>query len=114
MLGLLILIQTVPDLMADHARMTRAEIACHATADGDEIVVCALRDADRYRVPYITPTAGDPRIVDVPGERARLIARPNNCEEKRLDFTGCGMVGASMTAGNGRGVLLEKARPLAP
>lgn len=114
MLALLLMMQTAPDLMVEHARLTRAEIACEATSNGDEIVVCALRDADRYRVPYITPTPGDPKIVDVPGERARLIARANNCAEMRLDFTGCGMAGVTMTAGNGRGVGVEKARTPAP
>lgn len=101
-------------LLAAHAKLTQAEIPCRATADDREIVVCAARDADRYRVPYITPTEGDPKIVDVPGERSRLIAQTNNCQELRNNMTGCGMVGVSMTAGNGRGAMVEKPRPLAP
>ncbi|WP_052134309.1 hypothetical protein [Sphingomonas sp. 37zxx] len=114
---LLSLLQASADpqqLLATHARLTQAEVPCHATADDREIVVCTARDADRFRVPYITPTEGDPNIVDVPGERSRLIAQTNNCQEMRYNMTGCGMTGVSMTAGNGRGVGVEKPRPPAP
>ena len=47
------------------------------SADPDEIVVCAARTADRFRVPLVTPPAeGDPKAVDALGERERLLAVP--------------------------------------
>ncbi|TKD52046.1 hypothetical protein [Sphingomonas baiyangensis] len=114
MLLALLLAQTIDAdrLLADHADATRAAIRCE-TDVGDEIVVCALRDADRFRVPFIELTPGDPKIIDVPAERARLIASPNNCQQMALSVSGCGMVGVTMSTSGGR-VQLSRPRPLAP
>jgi hypothetical protein len=102
MLWLTILIQT-PDetaarLMDEHRTLTRARIECRLDQSEDDVIVCANRQADRWRVPFITPAAGDPKVIDVHGERARLIAQPNNCAEMRLMAYGCGMFGASASA----------------
>lgn len=105
--------QDAARLMAEHRNLTRARIECRLDTGSDDVVVCANRQADRWRVPFITPDAGDPKIIDVHGERERLIARPNNCAEIRLMAYGCGMFGASATAG-ARGVGIERPRPLAP
>jgi hypothetical protein len=104
----------VDRLLADHDAATRASIPCRATDRKDEIVVCALRDADRWRVAYIVPDAGARSPDDVPAETARLLNQGNNCRNMALSVAGCGMVGASATVGNGRGLYVERARPLAP
>jgi hypothetical protein len=104
----------VDRLLADHGAATRASIPCRATDQQEEIVVCALRDADRWRVAYIVPDAGARNPDDVPAETARLLDQGNNCRNMTLSVAGCGMVGVSATAGNGRGLHVERARPLAP
>lgn len=51
---------THDDAMAAYREKTRAIIPCEATADPDEVTICALREADkRYRVPFITVRAAD-------------------------------------------------------
>lgn len=100
-------------IMAETRALTRATVDCDAKRTGNDILVCAARDADRWRVPFLTPEAGDPAIEDVHAERERLIARPNNCAEMRLMAYGCGMAGVSATT-RGQGVELETPRPLAP
>lgn len=116
MLALMLLLQTTPSaaaLIAETRALTRATTECRMQRDGDDIVVCARRDADRWRVPYLIPTPGDPKAEDAPGDTERLIARPNACAEMRLMAYGCGMAGVSATAG-ARGVGVHTLRPLAP
>lgn len=80
---------------------------------GADILVCGRRDADRYRVPYITAVPGDPRNLTVHQERAKLLARPTPCQERGAFLIGCGMAGVtiSTTLANGR---TEVERPPAP
>ena len=88
---------------------------CNSAANGADITVCARRNADRYRLPLIEPSSGDPKIQDVPGERERLFARTSNCQEKSLFLIGCGKVGVGMKAGFGPGGIYgAQIRPLAP
>ncbi|PCD02297.1 hypothetical protein COC42_12700 [Sphingomonas spermidinifaciens] len=117
MLAMLLMVQAesidAARLVAETRVLTRATIECRSRSEGADIIVCARRDADRWRVPFVTPDPGAVDRDDVPGERSKLIARPNNCAEMKLMAYECGMVGASMTAG-GRGTRLEAPRPLAP
>ena len=88
---------------------------CNSAANGADITVCARRNADRYRLPLIEQTAGNPKIQDVSAERERLFARTSNCQEKSLFLIGCGKVGVGATAGFGPGgVYGARLRPLAP
>lgn len=89
---------------------TSAQPRCSA-ATGDEITVCGRREADRYRVPLIVPTPGDPKIVDVRAERARLIATESPCETRGPFLVGCGAVGVSVSTKLGTGQV--EYRPLA-
>ena len=99
--------------MAQYRVATRAEYRCEPNADGGEIVVCALRGADQYRVPFLEPTPGDPKIVDAIGERAKLVnVVPITCGLS-TSFEGCGKIGVTATASS-RGVGLSKPRPIAP
>ena len=117
MLALLLMMQAggvdAARLVAETRALTRVAVDCRSRREGEEITVCARRDADRWRVPFVTPDPGAIDRDDVPGERSRLIARPNNCAEMKLMAYECGMVGVSMTAG-GRGTRWEAPRPLAP
>jgi hypothetical protein len=61
-----------------------------------EIVVCGRREADKYRVPLITPPdAGDPRGETVAGERQRLQHITTPCQDRGPLLVGCGMVGVT-------------------
>ncbi|MCA1523485.1 hypothetical protein I6F14_36740 [Bradyrhizobium sp. IC3069] len=83
--------------MATARRKTAAEAGCTFDPDATDITVCGLRNADRFRVPFVGYEPGDPRAESVSGERDRLLARTNNCEERRAIAVGCGMFGAHMT-----------------
>lgn len=120
-LGLVLLIvagaEEAPAPQSDQAMLTYQEMTavaprCRARA-GADILVCGRRDADRYRVPYITATPGDPKALTVHQERAKLLARPVPCQERGPFLIGCGMVGVtvSTTLANGK---TEVERPPAP
>lgn len=97
----------------DRARAaTTVETPCRAGADEDEIVVCARRDADRFRAPIVTATPGDPRAVDAWGERHRLLAVPQLPCGIGAFLSGCGSVGVSVSTRTG--VSAGQLRPLAP
>jgi hypothetical protein len=91
---------------------TSAEPRCKR-AVGDEIMVCGRREADKYRLPFVpAPTPGDPKIVNVPAERARLVATETPCEQMGPYLVGCGMVGVSISTKIGSGKV--EYRRLAP
>ena len=89
---------------------TSAQPRCKA-ASGPDIMVCGRRDADKYRVPFVAPTPGDPKIQDVPAERAQLVRAEAPCEQQGAHLIGCGMVGVTVSTKIG-GDKLEY-RPLA-
>ncbi len=115
MLSLLILVQAADPaaLLQTAQRITAAEPGCRRDADTTDITVCGLRNADRFRVPFVGYEPGDPRAEGVPAERQRLLARTNNCQERRAIAAGCGFAGVHLTTG-GRGTSLTGARKLAP
>jgi hypothetical protein len=104
---------SVEAAMAKYRAATRAEYRCEPTAETGEIVVCALRDADQFRVPILEPTPGDPRTVDAMAERERLVKMPSLGCGLAASYEGCGMVGVTATA-NSRGVGVSRPRPIAP
>lgn len=58
-------------VMAEYRVRTAAQIQCKSTEAKDEIVVCALREADKkYRVPFVTARAMD----NVPYQTERVLA----------------------------------------
>lgn len=101
-------VQAVMDHYQDQVRAT---VECRA-ARPDDIVICDRRQADRYRVPLNAIDRDDPRNEGVPAERARLIERPNNCQELSTFLVGCGKVGAGVSTQSG--VVLGGERPIAP
>jgi hypothetical protein len=102
--------------MERYRAMTSVEPHCDRPADAHEIMVCGVRRADRWRVPFVGYDAGDPRIEDVHAERARLVrsTRPP-CGQGAIIADCGGMVGVSVSSSVGRGgVGALKLRPLAP
>jgi len=89
-------------LLAAYRAKTRAEVRCDATASSSEILVCGRRNADRYRVPFVTITPGDPAHEGVPQERYRLQARTTPCQDRGPFLVGCGSVGIGLKAGGGK------------
>ncbi|MDP1028293.1 hypothetical protein Q5H91_13795 [Sphingomonas sp. KR1UV-12] len=114
MLALLILTAVDPAaLLATAREKTAAERACVYDADATDITVCGLRNADRFRVPFVGYEPGDPRGEGVAAERLRLLGRTDACQEKRAIMVGCGSFGLHMTT-NGSGTNVMGNRKLAP
>jgi len=115
MLMLVLALQAAPfdaeAAMDNYRRETRATIECGAHGV-DDIMVCGLREADRYRVPLVTIDRDDPRHESVPAERARLIERPTNCEDMSAFLVGCGKAGVGVSSQ--RGLVMGGERPIAP
>lgn len=100
------------DLIEAYLEKTSANPRCKA-AVGDEISVCGRREADRYRVPFVSPQLpGDPKTTNVHEERGRLVARQSACAQKGALPYGCGMVGVKVSTRIGSGKV--EYRPLAP
>jgi hypothetical protein len=97
-----------------YRKLTSVDPPCNRTPKDDEIVVCARRDADRYRLPLTGIfEAGDPKAESLMGERQRLQNITTPCQQQGPFLVGCGMVGVSVsTAIGGSGGI--KRRPLAP
>lgn len=107
------MLQTAPidTAMADYRVRTAAAIPCKTTEAQDEIVVCALRQADkRYRVPFVTARA----IDNVPYQTDRVLEDVMfQCGVSGPFLTQCGgMVG--VTVGVGFDGKVMRKRKLAP
>ncbi len=95
---------TVAQAMARARAATSIDRPCRRDADVDEVVICANRNADRFRMPLKEPpVAGDPNAVDAPGERERLLAVPGPACGMTLFLSGCGFVGATASTRSGVG-----------
>ncbi len=96
--ALLILLAGDGDVLARYRARTRADSPCAAPTDPNEVTVCARRDADRYRVTFVTPDVRD----SVPTERARLLEpKLGGCGRVGAFFADCGFVGVTTTVGAG-------------
>ncbi|MBB5714258.1 hypothetical protein [Sphingomonas aerophila] len=115
MIALLLLAAAADDpaLARAQARLAPEQPCSLNPSDPDVVTVCARRRADRFRVPYLTVTPGDPRHEAVLVERDRLLLRTNPVQELSPFLVGGGMAGATVKAGAG-GVHAETLRPLAP
>ena len=116
LLPILLFVQdaTVNTVLADYRSQTRAEIPCRTPNDQGEIVVCSRREADRYRVPFVTPNLS--RDSDA-ARLNRLIGDPaqqgiTKCGEGSFTVK-CGKVGLSATVGLDGNVKMQQ-RELAP
>jgi len=104
--------QSPAPAIATYHALTSVSPRCRGAERADDIIVCGRRGADRWRVPFVEPTAGDPGNETVMGERERLQAKSNQCLDRGPFLIGCGMAGVGMVVGlGGQGVRM---RPLAP
>ena len=98
--------------MSNYRVMTRADVPCERPSDSDEIVVCGAREADKYRVPFVS--AGRTRD-SVPARTSYLtqdFGKPA-CGGAAF-LQDCGMVGVSLTMGfDGRTSVTTEKRELA-
>jgi len=97
----------------EYREKTRADVPCTRTADDNEIVVCARRDADHYRVPLITSSAGR----EASGQRLNYLLSSDAAGfvpcGKGAFMVRCGSVGVGVTVDGGGGARMSE-RPLAP
>ncbi len=111
---LLLIAAADPAALIDTARtLTTADHRCTVAADTTDISVCGMRNADRFRVPFVGYEPGDPRAEGAMAERQRLMNRTDNCQERRAIAVGCGFAGVHVTTG-GNGTHIAGARKLAP
>lgn len=97
--------------IAQWRERSRAEIPCERSRDPNEIVVCALRDADAYRVPFVS--VGHARD-NVPARTTELLEDHVRlpCGQGAI-IADCGeFFGVSMTVGADGATQFEH-RPLA-
>lgn len=115
LLGLLLIAQDagLGAVIKDYREKTRAEVPCAGPQDDNEIVVCARRDADRYRVPLVTASAGR----EASGERLNYLLSSDAAGfvpcGKGAFMVRCGSVGVGVTMDSGGGMRTSE-RPLAP
>lgn len=119
LLSLMVQSVSVEAGVAVYRERTRADVACRAPSDSDEVIVCGRRDADKYRVPFLVYEAGDRRHLGVPAERNALIHDQTPCESRGPFLIGCGAVGVGAStrfggAGAGPVSFGTQMRPLAP
>ncbi|MHA6718245.1 hypothetical protein ACX40Y_02220 [Sphingomonas sp. RS6] len=87
-------------VVAAYREQTLAQIPCRQPNDDNEIVVCALRDADHYRVPFVT---ADPMKDTAAARLRRIVYDPvaqgeTPCGQGAFTVR-CGSVGVTATAG---------------
>jgi hypothetical protein len=113
MFALLLLLDGAADAaMAVYRQKTAAEQRCRHDPASTDITVCGLRNADRFRVPFVSAEPGDPRVQNVPVERERLLYRRTPVQDMGPFLVGGGHVGVSYwTRG---GLQAGEARRLAP
>jgi hypothetical protein len=101
--------------LKDFREKSRADVPCTQPTDDNEIVVCARRDADRYRAPLITSGAGR----EASGYRMdRLLSSDAAgfvpCGRGSF-MVHCGSVGVGVSMNSGGGTRTGTGlRPLAP
>ena len=102
-----------PSAIEAYRTLTTVSPPCRRDPKGDEIVICARRDADKYRVPLITSARGNPKAESTSEERERLQHITTPCDQRGPFLVGCGMVGVSVSTrvGGGDGI---QYRTLAP
>lgn len=95
--------------LSKYKSLTSVEPRCQRAAAGDQITVCANRDADRYRVPFVGYDIGDPRAEGFWGEKERIQHKTSQCQDRGPFLIGCGSVGVSVAVGiGGSGVKWRK------
>lgn len=101
MIPLLILLAGADDdAMAVYRAKTAAERRCAVVAGSTDITICGMRQADRYRVPFVGG-ANENRTDDVPYERDAMLHRTNPVQGLSPFLVGGGHVGVSVSTRGG-------------
>jgi hypothetical protein len=107
--------QAMPSIRKDAVEVyldkTSVDPDCRRNIKPNEIVVCARRAADQWRLPLIISEPGDPKKEGVHDERHRLQYVQNACDLKGPFLIGCGSAGVSV--GTSFGGEKVRWRPLA-
>lgn len=100
MLGLLLATPALadePTVLDRYRAFVSAGVSrCDNPRDTSEILVCARREGDRYRVPFVGYEAGDPRGESVKDERERVMANPPLPCGIGAILAHCGFVGVTV------------------
>ena len=87
----------LPDPLIVRARaLTSVAARCDAQPNPDEVVVCARRRADAYRLPFVGSRTGGTRADPTPDERLAGIRPRTECENLSPFLVGCGSVGVGI------------------
>ena len=92
--------------VTNYRTLTRADVPCERPNGDDEIVVCGAREADKYRVPFVS--AGRTRD-SVPARTAYLTSDFGKPACGLGAFlSGCGAVGVSVSMGFDGGTTVKR------
>ncbi|WP_109807809.1 hypothetical protein [Sphingosinithalassobacter portus] len=96
--------------MATYRDRTQFAVRCGAPRDDGEIVVCSRRDADQWRVPFVSAWSAE---NSAPVREAELTKDYSLMDcGYRATFYHCGSVGVSVTVGADGSTMVR--RPIAP
>ncbi|MEG8020522.1 hypothetical protein [Sphingomonas aerolata] len=100
-------------LLAKASERLAAEPRCVIDPASTDITVCGLRQADRFRVPFVEHDPGDPRHESLAAERVRLLNARTPVQDMGPFQVGGGMAGVSVGVG-AAGVTVGGLRKPAP
>ncbi|MBD8469332.1 hypothetical protein [Sphingomonas sp. CFBP 8765] len=86
-------------LLAKAGERLAAEPRCVIDPASTDITVCGLRQADRFRVPFVEHDPGDPRHESLAAERVRLLNARTPVQDMGPFQVGGGMAGVSVGVG---------------
>ncbi len=86
-------------LLAKASERLAAEPRCVIDPASTDITVCGLRQADRFRVPFVVHDPGDPRHESLAAERVRLLNARTPVQDMGPFQVGGGMAGVSVGVG---------------
>ena len=92
--------------MTNYRRLTRGDVPCEKPNNSDEIIVCGAREADKYRVPFVS--AG--RTQDSVPARTSYLTQDFGKPACGLGafLSDCGAVGISTTIGFDGQVMVKR------
>jgi hypothetical protein len=97
MFMMMLMAQGIDPLVEAARTKLSGERGCVVDPQSTDITVCGLRQADRFRVPFIVHDAGDPRREGVQAERVRLLHRTTPLQDLGPFQVGGGHAGVSVT-----------------
>lgn len=109
-LSLILLLADDPLIASAKARIS-VEQHCVPSASETDVTVCGLRNADRFRVPFVVHDPGDPAHEGVRAERTRLLHQTSPLQELSPFQVGDGMAGVTATMGGDGGMSTRTPAP---